>query len=276
MRLPSGPFCRQKNCNQQQHRERKQRVGSWSRETVHGKVGNLFRPKKRRREGLNLDRGGRIKVVAVHIEPVIETPHREQAEVSKEHKHVDQIGHLPKDHCPERQDNQQADHQRDPGEFAEVAFQQWPHADVVIERVDLSQVVAVWGFAAFQRIRINVQHQPIRVLVRVKAHVPEREEEGWEQYYDRNENQNAALQRQRQLKEGCFLFEKITHVGTTPVLLCISTRRKDEELKSILHPSSFFQIATSAAAQRRLFPFRENHSCWYDSCLTLHFHPPEG
>src|SRR6266542_5727193 len=81
-----------------------------------------------------------------------------------------------------------------------------------------------------------MQEQSVRVLVRVEAHVPKREEVGREQYHDRDEDQNAALQRQRQLEERCFLVKKITHIKP------LNESRDDDSSSFIPHPSSLHSL----------------------------------
>ena len=68
-------------------------------------------------------------------------------------------------------------------ELAEVAFEQRAHANVMVERVDLSQIVPRGSVASGKRIRIDVKIQAVLKLVRKQGHVPERKEEG------RNEQQ---------------------------------------------------------------------------------------
>src|SRR6185436_18792335 len=101
--------------------------------------------------------------------------------------------HLSNHHGAECQDHQKTNNERNPGEFTEIAFEQWPHPNIVIERVDLSEIVTVGCLPTFQLIRIDVQNQSVCVLVRVEAHVPEWEQIRRYQGQHRNKDQNPAL-----------------------------------------------------------------------------------
>jgi hypothetical protein len=64
---------------------------------------------------------------------VVKAPHRKSPEVDKHYEHIHQIRHLAQHHGPQGEDDQKTNHQRYPGELAEVTFEQWAHSNVVIE-----------------------------------------------------------------------------------------------------------------------------------------------
>ncbi len=88
----------------------------------------------------------------------------------------------------EGQDADQTDDQRNPLEFVEICGFELCHPDVVVEHVDLGQIIAI--ISAHQVVGIDVEIQTLRVLLRDKCHVPQRNEEG------RNQDQSGGQNRQ--------------------------------------------------------------------------------
>ena len=110
--------------------------------------------------------------MTISVEFVVEAPERKQPEVTEDHKHIYQPRHLADHQRAQGQYAQRADDKRNPDEFAEIAFEQRTHADVVVERVDLAQVVAILRLPAFEPLRVNVKRQAVEILIRRKGHLP--------------------------------------------------------------------------------------------------------
>jgi len=81
----------------------------------------------------------------------------------------------------------------------------------VVKRVDLAQVVAVLRLAASQLERIDLQAQPVEVLVRIEGHIPERKQADGNQNQNRQQNHGPALQAEGQIKKLICLIENIFH-----------------------------------------------------------------
>src|SRR5262249_16930944 len=99
---------------------------------------------------------------------------------------------------------------------AEIAFEQRAHADVMIERVDFTQIVAGRRLSAFEPVRIDVQRQSVQVLIRLERHVPERKQKRRNQRHDRNQGQQPTPERQRQLEKCVRLVKPGFHHDSLP------------------------------------------------------------
>ena len=147
-------------------------------------------PDHDRHERLDLHRRAWIEVVTVAVEPISEAAERERAEIQEQHREIDQ-GDDPADHGgAQRQEREHADREREHLHLEEVRLRDRLHADVVIQRVDLGEILPV--VAGDDLIRVHVEREPLGVLRRHQADAPQRQRAAEEQQDDRREQQPAA------------------------------------------------------------------------------------
>ena len=117
---------------------------------------------------MHRDGGLGVEIVSVLVETVIEGPDGEDAKVEIEHGDIHQVPQVAENSGPEQEQPEEANHERHPDKLGEVALQQRPHADVVVQGVDFAEVVPLPGALALQMIHVDGQAQRIGVLVRLK------------------------------------------------------------------------------------------------------------
>ena len=165
----------------------------------------------RRRERRYFYCRGGIEFVTVDVHFIIETPQRENAEIGEHHEQIDELRHLSKHDHPQCKKNRSADHERDPFEFRKIRVDKRTHADIVIQRVDLLQIVLVWRLPPLKLIGVDIQNQSVGKLIGIQCHLPQRCKERRQQHGCGENNDQPAPHINRYLEKRICFFYIVLH-----------------------------------------------------------------